>query len=643
MKIRPRGNTAVYLAYAAALVVGLLLLYSQFQRNRLLRIDLVEEQASADVQFMTQATSTIMHRLDAVGSEIESDMSWRTAVTPMGTAVIAALQPAPIRGVAGYALDSLPASMQGRLQVNLTGIGPNRGLDSDAAREISAVLARQESMSAIVEDHRAVSLVFYTSARSFQVATPRVPSIEGAINPAYAEREYYYRALSDVNPEGAMFWTAPYRDSRSGKNTITVSRPIRESDRLIGVLSADVTLKSVAAGLGQRRTSFGTSFLVLPDRTVLARSNDTSSVLDELTQIGAVLPDALEPLMERELQAPRQTFHRLGGHDVLCLPVEGSNWTYVVVMDAADLTLETLGVMAPEFAVVIVLLVLMVGIEFFRRSRSEVSATKGIAEELARKLSRYVAPQIVESVFTGQKDVVAHTDRKKLTVFFSDIKDFTSTTEGLEPEDLAALLNDYLNEMTQIALDHGATIDKYIGDAIVAFFGDPQTLGVDEDALQCVRMAVAMQRRMHGFRSKWNELGIGRPFHMRIGINTGYCNVGNFGSDERLDYTIIGSEVNKASRLESACEPDGILLSEETYALVRGMVELQGAVQVQMKGFEHPVTAYQITGLIAADDDRYVADHRPGVRLFIDAKEISDHDRQSVVAKLRRAIDRLSD
>ena len=349
-------------------------------------------------------------------------------------------------------------------------------------------------------------------------------------------------------------------------------------------MCVDVTLAGITRGLQRRRAAIGTSFVVLDDQTVLGRSDAQTADALTLERLGDVLPDEIESPIDSLLQTSSDGFQKINGHHLLTLPIRHTPWRYVVHISGGDLFWSTLGVMIPELAVSLVLITMMVGVEFFRRSRSELARTKHIAEELATKLSRYVAPQIVDSVFSGRRDVVAHTDRKKLTVFFSDIKDFTSTTEGLEAEDLAALLNDYLNEMTQIALDHGATIDKYIGDAVVAFFGDPESLGTEEDALQCVRMAIAMQRRMHGFRAKWNELGIGKPFHMRIGINTGYCNVGNFGSEERLDYTIIGSEVNKASRLESACEPDGILLSAETYALVRGMVELKGAVQVRNEG-----------------------------------------------------------
>jgi len=103
--------------------------------------------------------------------------------------------------------------------------------------------------------------------------------------------------------------------------------------------------------------------------------------------------------------------------------------------------------------------------------------------------------------------------------------------------------------MSKIALDHGGTIDKYIGDAIMIFFGDPETLGEKEDAIACVRMAIDMRKKLAAMRREWDVLGVTTPLHVRMGVNTGFCTVGNFGSEERLDYTVVGGAVNLASRL----------------------------------------------------------------------------------------------
>ena len=196
-----------------------------------------------------------------------------------------------------------------------------------------------------------------------------------------------------------------------------------------------------------------------------------------------------------------------------------------------------------------------------RRSRPNWSSSP-------KKLAKYLSPQVYESIFEGRQEVKIAASRKNLTVFFSDIADFTETADRLESEELTQLLNHYLTEMSEIALAHGATIDKYVGDAIVIFFGDPDTQGVREDALACVRMAVAMQERMRELAQVWRKSGIARPLRCRMGIHTDFCTVGNFGSNDRLDYTIIGRGVNIASRLETHCKPGRILISYETHAQI---------------------------------------------------------------------------
>lgn len=159
-----------------------------------------------------------------------------------------------------------------------------------------------------------------------------------------------------------------------------------------------------------------------------------------------------------------------------------------------------------------------------------VTEKNQMLEGLSTKLSKYLSPQLYRSIFSGAQDVEIASKRKKLTIFFSDIAAFTETTDNLESEDLTDVLNHYLTEMSVIALEHGATIDKYIGDAMLLFFGDPDSKGVKEDARACVLMAIAMQRRMRALEQEWRDRGLERPFRIRMGISTGFCTVGNFGS-----------------------------------------------------------------------------------------------------------------
>ena len=245
-------------------------------------------------------------------------------------------------------------------------------------------------------------------------------------------------------------------------------------------------------------------------------------------------------------------------------------------------------------------------------------------EVLSTKLSKYLSPQVYSSIFTGQRDVEIASARKKLTIFFSDIVDFTATTDDLESEELTGLLNRYLTEMSKIALEHGATIDKYIGDAFLAFFGDPETRGVRQDAIACVRMAIAMQHRMRELQSEWRDAGMENPFQLRIGINTGYCTVGNFGSADRMDYTIIGGEVNLASRLQAHARPGGILLSHATWSLVRETVLAAEQPPIEVKGLAKLVRNYKVVDQIArqADQQRLIREERDGMTVYLDLQKL---------------------
>jgi len=233
----------------------------------------------------------------------------------------------------------------------------------------------------------------------------------------------------------------------------------------------------------------------------------------------------------------------------------------------------------------------------FSRINAELEEANSFLASISIKISKYLSPQVYKSIFSGERDAVISTERKKLTIFFSDIKDFSATTEQLQPEELTALLNEYFTEMAKIAQDYGATVDKFIGDAILAFFGDPETKGTRDDARACLEMAIAMQRRLADLNRDGRRRGIEKPFQARMGINTGYCNVGNFGSLDRMDYTIIGAEANLAARLQSIAEPGGIVMSYETYALVQDRVRARPLESITLKGISRQVVPYAIEGI----------------------------------------------
>ncbi len=268
-------------------------------------------------------------------------------------------------------------------------------------------------------------------------------------------------------------------------------------------------------------------------------------------------------------------------------------------------------------------------------------------EELSNQLAKYLSPQVYQSIFEGRQEVKIASTRKKLTVFFSDIADFTETADRLESEELTSILNQYLTEMSNIALKYGATIDKYVGDAIVIFFGDPETRGVTEDALACVKMAIEMQERMSELQEVWREAGISKPLKCRMGIHTDYCTVGNFGSNDRLDYTIIGRGVNTASRLESLAMPGSTLISFETFSQVKDHIKCAENGEVTVKGIAYPVTTYEVLGLKEKAANAHRAElsevsQKLDELSFDLPEEISADDRQKLIESLQNALDKLS-
>ena len=261
-------------------------------------------------------------------------------------------------------------------------------------------------------------------------------------------------------------------------------------------------------------------------------------------------------------------------------------------------------------------------------------------EALASKLSKYLSPQVYESIFSGKKNAIIEASRKKLTVFFSDIIGFTEITDRLEPEVLSSLLNNYLNEMSKIALKYGGTIDKFVGDAMLIFFGDPETKGEKEDAIACVSMAIEMRKRMQYLRAQWENQGISNPLEIRIGINTGYCNVGNFGSENRLDYTIIGGEVNLASRLESNAKTGEILVSHETFAFIKEDITCEKKEEINVKGIAHKIQTYQVIENKKALAKKYefFNEDFEGFTLKID---LNSTKKEKIILSLKKAMETL--
>ncbi len=269
---------------------------------------------------------------------------------------------------------------------------------------------------------------------------------------------------------------------------------------------------------------------------------------------------------------------------------------------------------------------------------NEMRQTNEILATVSNQLAKYISPQLYQSIISGKQRVEIGSKRKKLTIFFSDIANFTEITDQLESEELTSLLNEYLTEMSKIALEHGAYFDKFIGDAMMFYFGDPETKGVKEDASACVRMAIDMQRRLRKLQTGWQEQGlIDRPFEARIGINTGYCTVGNFGSEDRMDYTIIGGEVNLTARLEANADVGGILMAAETYSLVKDWLYAEEQEAITVKGFSKPIRTFSVQGTYdeLAEDVHLFRHEDEGVTITINSNRA---DKAKTKEALKKAL-----
>ncbi len=207
----------------------------------------------------------------------------------------------------------------------------------------------------------------------------------------------------------------------------------------------------------------------------------------------------------------------------------------------------------------------------------------------------YLSPEVIERIIDNPGLLSLGGERREITSFFSDLAGFTSISERLTPEELVALLNEILSEMTDIILENGGTLDKYEGDAIIAFWNAP--LDQPDHALRACRAAVACQKRLAELGGRWAAKA-GRPLAMRVGLNSGPAVVGNMGSARRFDYTAMGDAINLASRLEGACKIYGVpvLAGEETYAKVKDVLAARLVDRVRVVGKKLPVSIYEIAG-----------------------------------------------
>ena len=232
-------------------------------------------------------------------------------------------------------------------------------------------------------------------------------------------------------------------------------------------------------------------------------------------------------------------------------------------------------------------------------AKEEAEKQQQLLQKASDRLSKYLSPQICEQIFSDV-EFDTGTGRKKLTIFFSDIVNFTSITESMEAEELSGFLNFYLTNMCEIALKYGGTIDKFIGDSVMIFFGDPQSKGPEQDALACCNMGLEMlafvEKNEELFKEQFN---FPEKLEIRIGVHSGVCSVGNFGSDQRLDYTVIGRAVNVAARLEQAAPNNSMLFSNSTKSLLGDTFQVSDSIEVKAKGIDRPIIGYILTNQVS--------------------------------------------
>jgi adenylate cyclase len=212
-------------------------------------------------------------------------------------------------------------------------------------------------------------------------------------------------------------------------------------------------------------------------------------------------------------------------------------------------------------------------------------------EVLKRSFEAYFPPTVVRRLMGNPSLITTGGQKKELTILFSDIKSFTTYSSTLEPDEIQRLLNEYFEAMVEILFRFEGTVDKFIGDGLMVFFGDPEPQS--DHALRCVRAAIEMQRKCRELKIRW-EKESKFPLMVRMGINTGQVIVGNMGSARRLSYTALGSDVNLTQRLESSATPEGIMLSHTTNELVKDFIKTRRVGPIKVKGLDQPIEVYEV-------------------------------------------------
>jgi class 3 adenylate cyclase len=215
-------------------------------------------------------------------------------------------------------------------------------------------------------------------------------------------------------------------------------------------------------------------------------------------------------------------------------------------------------------------------------------------EMLKRAFTRYVAREVVDEIMKHPEQIALTGERKDVTVLFCDIRGFTEVSERLPPEEVVSLLNEFYTLMIDTVFRHEGTLDKFLGDAVMAVFGAP--IAHEDHSLRAIRTAMAMQEGIAKLSNKREQEGQ-EPIAIGIGVSAGEAVAGSFGTENRMEYTVIGDRVNLAARLEAVARPGQILISQWTYAQVADAVQARSLGHFKVKGKVEEVEVYELLGL----------------------------------------------
>jgi class 3 adenylate cyclase len=215
--------------------------------------------------------------------------------------------------------------------------------------------------------------------------------------------------------------------------------------------------------------------------------------------------------------------------------------------------------------------------------------------EIKKAFQRYVNPEVIDEILADPEKNYLKTDKREITVLFSDLRNFTALSEKLDAEDVVEILNEHFETMTEIILKNRGTLDKFVGDEIMALFGAP--VYTETHALKAIKTALDMQKAQNALSRKIKKK-FGIDVNIGIGINTGDMVVGNIGCKQRYDYTVIGDSVNIAARLCDNASAGQVLITEKTYAEVKKLVNAEELEPIKVKGKSKPLQIYNVAGLV---------------------------------------------